>query len=623
MASQGWSAESLIENKPSLVPHTLDSFFDWLIGLSVLACLCLYLPGWGHGPRFVKWIPVGILSVLYLGKLWNASRESGEIRFGALDGITLLLAGWVATSIAWSPDTLGGRDTLIKWGLLTAIFIAARHATTPATRLRIASGAMIGIAVIIGLDVFRIAAHGGYMNPNFETEAILFAMPFLLLFSGNDSPAKLKWLVGILATAAAIFLILFNSSKIEFLVWAGCGLLFVALSLWQRSRLLASGAALLILAGIGALIYLGWDTGILSRFTGFRGSLLPRLELSLNGIAIWLDSPLLGRGAGFMYPTYPLYQEHHLQVLGAQRSILATSFYASAGALHNDLLQFLAGFGLVGLGLVVAGVVVARRQLADWRRSPDRIAGAALVVTSLLNALVDFPLQEAASAVLAVIGLAFLIPGTGGEKAQSFSMQGGNQLGSRLTALIPILFIAAIPAVGWWSYRYFIGQDAFGAARQLAFAGRPDLALQLNLGAVGAYPFDEAMRYELYNTLMFLEERSGTITVPAETHDKIFEASLSTGPGNALMILRLEYLLNSGRYKERTEEVARWRRQLATNATRLPDTWLMEGLYAIAENDIPKAKAALDRYQELIGESVIETRLEIVESIRQGIARAR
>lgn len=615
MASQGWSVNSLLQDGPFAGSRNLQFLLDWIIGLCVLTCIWIYHPGWGHEPLLLKWLAVGVLSVLYLGKFWLAAKQQGGISFDWLDFGALLLTGWVALSLVWSPDSLGGRDTLIKWAMLTILFVSARHATTSATRLRIATGAALGMMIVIGIDVLKIAQHGGYLNPNFETEAILFAMPFLFILM--DSRPSITWAVRILGSTAVVFLIFFNSSKIEFLVWAGIGLLFTFAVLWRRSKVAATMAFIFIISGVGTLIHLGWESGFLSLFGSFKGSIYPRIELLANGLAIWLNAPIIGHGAGFMYPIYPLFQEHYIQFLGSDyKSVLLTGFYASAGALHNDILQFIAGFGLIGLGLVVAGAIFARKHLAEWRQSQDRLAGAIVMATCLLNALVDFPMQKPATAMLAVLGLAFLFPNISRPITKNSLHL---SIHKRAPFLILIGFIAAIPAISWWSYRYYIANDAFGAARQLAFAGRPDLALQLNLGAVGAYPFDEAMRYELYNTLMFLEERSGTISVPPEVHDKIFETSLSTGLGNGLMIFRLEYLLNSGRYKERAEEVARWRKQLTTNVTRLPDTWLMEGLYAVADGDPDRAKTSLARYMELTGGTIPPERQGIVESIRQGI----
>ena len=619
MASQGWSVDSLLESKSPTSGGALESLLDWAIGLCVFTCLWLYLPSWGHSPLLAKWLPVALLPVLYLGRLWQTARHRGMLAFDPLDGIALLLLAWAALSLAWSPDSLGGRDTLIKWGLFTVLFIAARHGTSPTTRSKIAVGAALGMVVVMGLDVLGVAYHGGYMNPNFETEAILFAMPFLLVLTGSrTSPMTLA--IAALMGLPVVFLIFFNSSKIEFLVWTGIGILIVSGILWRRSKGAAITTLTLLVSGVGALVYLGWESGLSSVVSSFKGSIYPRLELLANGLSIWWNAPLLGHGAGFMYPTYPLFQEHYIHILGSgYKSALLTGFQLSAGALHNDLLQFMAAFGLIGLGLLIAGLVFAKKQLAEWRQSPDRMAGAIVMVTCLMNTLVEFPLQQPATAMLAVLGLAFLLPGAAPDESSASSSPSSNWLTRHAARVIPIVFMASIPAIGWWSYRYYIANDAFGAARQLAFAGRPDLAVQLNLGAVGAYPFDEAMRYELYNTLMFLEERSGTISVPPEVHDQIFETSLSTGLGNGLMIFRLEYLLNSGRYKERAEEVARWRKQLTTNVTRLPDTWLMEGLYAVADGDPDRAKAALARYMELTGGTVPPERQGIVESIRQGI----
>lgn len=616
MASQGWSVDSFLDGEAPRETSRLTVMVDWVVAVCVGSTLLTFAADWQHGPLYFKWLPVAALALAGLVML-NLAGRVRTLRFDAVDGFALLLLIWVGISLAWSPNTLGGRDVLIKWSLLTAAFIGLRHSFTPDTYKRIATAIAIGILGIIAMDRLRIAQSGGYFNQNYQTEAILLGLPFLLVFNTRRVAPWLRWGTRLLALGAVLFLIFFNPSKIEFLVWAGSGMFFALALLWNRSKLQALTALCLLVAGTALLAFIGWDRPLFGESHGFRESILPRLELAANGFAIWRDALLFGHGAGFMYPTYPLYQERHLQLFGiAPNNAVLTGFYTSAGALHNDYIQFLAGFGLVGLAIVAAAAYTARNHLRQWHQSASRIAGTGVTVACLTTATVDFPLQNAASAMLAVLGLAWLlaedrIPAITTATAQTHTR-------FRIPALI--LSIAAFPAVSWWGYRYYIGHDAYGAAQRLG-PTRPDVSLQLNLGAVGAYPFDDAFRYQLYPTLMFIEENSSRPVAPPETHDQIFEAGLTAGPGNALMIFRLEYLLNSGRYKERQEEVSKWRKQLTTNVTRLPDTWLMEGLYEVADNRPDKAKAALDRYLELTGGVVSDDRKGIVESIRRAIAR--
>lgn len=616
MASQGWSVDSFLDDDSSSRGPRLGPLTDWLVALCVGACLLSFDTGWMHSPLYFKWLPVGALALTSLGALLIAARR-GKVCFDAGDGYALLLLGWVAVSLAWSPDTLGGRDTLIKWALLTTIFIALRHAATPSTHVKIASVIAVALLGIMFLDRLRIADSGSYFNQNYETEAMLLGLPFLLVFIREDVAPWQRYAALLLVALSSSFLVFINPSKIEFLVWAGSGMFFTLALIWRRSKLKAIGILLLLGAATGLLAYLGWDRPLFGESHGFRESVHPRLELLANGFAMWIDSPVIGHGAGFMYPTYPLFQERYLQFLGAgYKTSLLTGFYTSAGALHNDYVQFLAGFGLVGLALVGAFIYAVRIHISTWRTSSSRIAGLAVVVACLVNAAVDFPLQNAASAMLTVLGLAWLIPGFGNTNESG----GVTTFQSRLRRLPMIALVVAVPAVGWWGYRYYLGHDAYGAALRIG-STRPDLSFQLNLGAVGAYPLDDAFRYQLYNTLMFMEENSGRPIAPPDFHDQIFEIGLTAGPGNALAILRLEYLLNSGRYKERPDEVARLRRQLTTNVTRLPDTWLMEGLYELAYERPKQAKEALNRYFDLTGGKISEDRKSIVEAIQVGIGR--
>lgn len=611
MASQGWSVDSFLENRDKGPDQRMHPLLDWLAALCILACLVSYHVGWQQSPILFKWLPVGALALVALARTAWAARF-GAFHPDAVDGLAVLLLAWVGVTLAWSPDAQGGRDVLIKWALLTAVFIGFRRGMSHESARIVAGGIALGLIGIMLLDRLHIARSGGYFNQNYETEALLFALPFLVVFFSTTRPWQ-RWSAWLLATATVLFLVFLNPSKIEFLIWAGVGMYAALVLLWRRSRLRALAAFAFVAAITIALAYFGWDRPLFNESHGFRESIYPRLELLANGIAMWRDALLLGHGAGFMYPVYPLYQEHYIPLLGTSyKTALLTNFYASAGALHNDYIQFLAGFGLVGFGLVVAGIIAARRTLAVWRASTPRVAGLGAVLACLMAALVDFPLQNAATAALAILGLAWLLPSTQDSQAPR------SPWSERARILPAILLVCSLPATGFWAYRYYLGHEAFGTAQRIGNT-RPDISLQLNMGAAGAYPYESAFRLQLYNTLMFMEE-SGISRFPPEVHDQVFATSLSTGPANSLMIFRLEYLLNSGRYKERQEEVAKWRRQLTTNVTRLPDTWLMEGLYAVAENDGTKAKAALERYLDLTGGAVADDRRAIVESIRQGVA---
>lgn len=616
MVNQGWNAQAYLDRHPRTDYDRLDAILDWFAVISICACLWMFVPSWQHGPLQFKWLAVAALALVSLGKL-ALSIRSGRTRFDQVDTFALLLLMWVSISLLWTPNRLGGIDTAIKWALLTTIFLGLRRESGLKAYATLATGIGIGLVGILLIDRLHVADFGSYFNPNYQTEALLLGLPFLFVFNEKSTPLWLRWTSRVAAGLVMFFLIFVNPSKIEFLVVAGCGIVFALASLWRKSKLKAFGILGLIVLGTGVLVFLAWDKPMLSQGSGFRNSIYPRLELLANGIAMWMNAPLVGHGAGFIYPVYPLFQEHYLHYFGTSyTSELLTSLYVSAGALHNDHIQFLAGFGLVGLAIVFGGIYAARDHLRQWRSSPTRLAGAVAVTAVLINATIDFPFQNAASAMFAMLGLAWLTASP--VVAESRQPAGFSSKGWGLLPLT--LLIAALPAVGWGAYRYYIAHDAFGASLRIGKL-RPDIAsLQLNLGAIGAYPFDDAIRYQAYSTLMFLEENSAQPVASPEMHDQLFATSLTTGPGNALLIFRLEYLLYSGRYKERSEEVAKWRHQLTTNVSRLPDTWLMEGLYEVADNHPDKAKEALDRYLRLTGGRVTDDRRDIVERIRQGIS---
>ncbi len=130
-------------------------------------------------------------------------------------------------------------------------------------------------------------------------------------------------------------------------------------------------------------------------------SLASRAELWTNSVLSWWDAPIFGHGAGSFEWAYGEHRASHTALF--DQTILTTPS-VGPGAAHNEVLQTLVEFGLVGTLLAAIflwRVCRGREDIARERQWPH-----AMLWVAVPMALIGFPLQNPASALLIVIGLA-------------------------------------------------------------------------------------------------------------------------------------------------------------------------------------------------------------------------
>ena len=189
----------------------------------------------------------------------------------------------------------------------------------------------------------------------------------------------------VVALAAIGYLVLFNESKVELVAAAALALC----AAWQRPglRFPAVGAV-----GVGALAF--WAL--------FPIQANARLELWFNGLAAWLDKPLLGWGLGSFDWAYGYHRFDFSQV--SQATILNVP-NVLAGAARNAVVQVLAELGLVGLAGAAAVVFLVLRHAKDANAT-------VALVCALAAMMVGFPEQNPFTAALIVVaaGIATALP---------------------------------------------------------------------------------------------------------------------------------------------------------------------------------------------------------------------
>jgi O-antigen ligase len=539
------------------------------------------------------------------------------LRVDLVDGAAVIIFLWVIFSIRWSADPMTGKDTAFHWAMITGVFLALRRRVSVGQTTAIGVAAGLGCITYIAFYAFDVGVYGGYYNPNLIAETSLAAVPLLIPVAATLSGTRWRWYV--LAVAAFIigFLIFFSTSKIQYGVWLALGVFFSIAHFKDRSRKRAISVAASLIAGMTLFIALSWDTPFLNSSNTFKGSFLPRIEYTINTLAVWGTKPVQGVGAGGFNSIFAYHQDDHTSVMKIPMDTPKNNaLFETAGAAHNDILQFLANFGIIGALIVLFSIRIAWAQLRVWRSSPATSAGLAVVLTVLANSLLEFPLQMPATLLLFGIGLSWLLPlrERVGEKVFEHVIE--------FRVVVGLTACCAIATNIWWTSGFLPAQKAFAKTLSTIYVDAHQ-ALAYNEEAINNYPFDDMFRRQYIITLMRWDETSGKRVVEPFGYDKVFEVANTVGPVTGTLILRLQYLLQSGRFVERADEIKRWRNVLLTQSSRVPDVWLLEGVYAAVTEDPDAIEHALKRYTVLTGGVPPSNRIPLVASLGSDLRRLR
>ena len=362
--------------------------------------------GWRSGRRVLGWIDLPIF--LFLGyAAWATHRAPCEY-FARVEWLWASVYGAVFLSVR---HQLGGRRA-VPW--ILGWFLAVAFVTELYGFIHFRVGVYpIGPVPILGWEMvprpdYAARMSGTFGCPNhFGNYLVQATLVALTLMAWPSSPWPVRLVAGCSAVASSIG-VAFSISRGSFLAWlAGCGLWLMR---WlRRGPLNWAGRIVILLVVVGGVVggvgLARSDEKIMERWeamVGKQGEAWARLrggdgdfriELTLNGIEIWKQSPWFGHGPGsfdlehLRWPTWR----------NGTRAVFT----------HNDYVNTLCDYGAVGFFFVLLFWLTLLCFL--WHRGKSRekdtpadlctglgwgVAGAMLV-----HALVDFNYHIPATAI--------------------------------------------------------------------------------------------------------------------------------------------------------------------------------------------------------------------------------
>lgn len=577
-----------------------------MLAAFTMLALCSFSNAYAN-PNEFKWVFLAACNFVILLELaiWPAAFP---LVLDRLDAWLLAFIAYAGVSLSWSADAAAGLLVWVKWLLLAGPFLYFRHlASDSLLRLSLWSVGLAN-AVVMVFAISGWANWAGFANENFLTEFQLISLPFLAALILAESSYWRKLPAALVAGLELLDLAVFNPSRIEWLVLLGLLILalevFIGRRLRLRSMLVLNGIA--IAAAVGLLAWAGLHADSVHAL--FVESVRPRLALIVNTLRLWWDAPLFGHGAGGFDALYPIYKEWHLNYF-EHADILLSNKMVKAGAAHNELLQWLAEYGLAGLGLL-GGFAWQLLRLGLGRRDGLAVAGAASLMIGLVIGLIEFPLQNPATALLLALAAAMVSRRNDWLAAELLSAAGSLGFVPRVAALaVGALLLTGI-------LRFDQSNRLFGQVAGL-LGSDPESAFQANGEACRLNPLDRRMRMQLYTTLTFWTENSPEPVSSPEENDRVYAFSRRGAEHQPVLLLgRLQHLLNSGRYETQREETEALLETLKRESSRMADVWILEAYYALLLEHPERAAAAIRRAQGL---DPTPAQRENLERLRQAL----
>lgn len=460
-----------------------------LLSGAILALLTLSFSVETAEPQQAKWS-----LILVIGALGLLARKANVLAF-----LAVALIAWGAVTLSWSADWRNGFVIVIhalailglcSWGLWRQAPIALGLAC-------------IGVAAIWGFGPEWL--FGGFGNRNFAAEFLLMAAPFAFLHPRLRYPALLcvAWVL---------------SNNYGALKWLACGAILTALVMipaWRRREIAISitGA----LGCIAIFLTLAWSPRL-------QTSLLARVELGWNSLAMIADRPFYGWGLGSFNAVYPDYSDRHKAILGDWSILDGPLRYA--GAAHNDWLQLHLELGMVGWAMAIAFLALLIRHF--YRKPKDRLdwaAGISLMTGGLL-ALFSFPFQNAATCIVAVVSVCAIARGM-----ETFG----------LTRWRPFVGPCLTAFVLWTVWPQHLASIHYGVAIRTAL-DNATYAYLADLKAIEVWPYARGPRHQAEIMMAGAMVRQGA-TVSPEIAEQMHRISRSAaGNDRGIALAHLAYL---------------------------------------------------------------------------------
>lgn len=574
-------------------------------------------------PNEFRWLWIMGLAGLSLLQMSSRAYLLEKISF---DRTELFLTGFVAyavLSLAWSSDYLAGLMLLGKLGLLVAIFLCLKNAGNDVWFNWLCGAITVAAAFVLGFEFLRVAgpfSWGGYGNQNFMAEFLMLAVPFIAALAYVYPHKAIRGAALAVLAVDLGYVFFFNPTKIKFLILLGFALAAALNWGWRHSRrlTLAGVSLLIVVTAVGVSYY--WDAE-----HGFRWSTFARIPPIINSTVMWLHQPFYGLGAGSYNYVYPMFQERHIEWLDVGTEVFIIKERV-IGAAHNEYVQLLATFGVFGAALVAGFAYSLLRGLKGRPMTVYSWCGLVSLGVWSLNALVEFPLQNPSTALLAAIGLGFLARhGQPGDPAASGGAGSRRAFAINLNPIAKMLLllgaIALVGAIGYGGYR-FASAHQYYKKTVVGLNARTDIAFANNMEAYRLFPWDTAIRNQLFVTAIRWSELSGgKMPFPQAEMDRIFDISMSSGPTTLLLLARSQYLLNTRLFQQDqryAQEVAQWFDLLGKNASRTPDALMLGGYYQMMLNNPAGAEALLNKAEKFV---LTDGQKQLLDKLRAGLSQ--
>jgi O-antigen ligase len=392
--------------------------------------------------------------------------QAGFIRcaWSPVVGLAWLLWGWGWLSLAVSPHraiSMGAQWFGLHLVLLTILMPAVLRHRDDLRRFWIGTAVIGGVVAAIacaqwfGLDyergiqwrphqalIQKIGIYSTIGNPNYLAAVLVFLIPVMIVLAVGEKRARYRAALWGCAVISIVALLLTRSKGGLAAACVGCLVLWLVWALhygWSTKRLFLSGAggvgaaALLLLLMMWQMPLLGSDWHTLLSRSWDDPSVKGRLLMWKTTIEMVAAHPVIGIGTGTFGAQYQPYRARVFDRVDNPAALYPASehSYDETGDAHNDWLQLAAENGIVGFALFTALIFyvflgglrllsVLRYAPADSSKivertiPPDLLCGVLAGLAALLaHALVDFPLQQPAAALLFWLGLATIIAAGG------------------------------------------------------------------------------------------------------------------------------------------------------------------------------------------------------------------
>lgn len=564
-------------------------------------------------PMDFKWMGVATLMVICLGAGLGIRKQDNRLHLDRIDLMVGLFFIYAICSLRWSPDPQGGAYFLLFFIPLWVIFTFFKNNTEKTIERAALYGITASAATVMLIHAVEVPftfliwpslgfqsvdpsqSWAGFFNHNMLTEFLLAALPFIAANAWMQRKQP-KLLLPIAALIVwIVWSLLFSlPSKIEFLVIPGALFIFLFMAGWKRNRVATIMVSSAFIALAAYVVSILWDSNISGMGNTFRTSVEPRLVINWNTLYIWLDKPLFGQGAGGFSASYPLFHEHFLEKWPVIAKRALTSKFELAGATHNEYLQFLAEFGLAGVALLaLIALTFAKALRQGVERDVLYIASLVAVTFGLINAAIEFPYQLPTTGLITVIALGIIT-----SRAKQNLASTTISLGRATPLVTKTVAVLIIALTVFSAYRYDRSQRELSITYAL-HDDQPEEAYKRHYAAYMLNPLDPEIRGFLYQSLHQWNLMMQTPPLTPAESDEIFRISLSAGPQELTVVRRVQYLLDTGRYRTSQAEIERWLDQLTKHSYLRADVWVADAYYNYLLGRKKQAMASLDKARAL------------------------